>query len=385
MDVIETIWHVPAVVHFVYLFREAYKLPEISYEELEEALLTITGTNELGIESSNVNSEIKNEDPLNQMNRTIYKTTFLTNEPKDILVQLICSLLRGCFTSEITYSNWELYLVKIFDSTDENQTSPFFEKRVNNEGNVYDHFIPFHEQPLEKKAQILYELCEHRLYSKDRPHKIDELEDDELRVEPIGQDSDGCFYWYFFGTRLYKENPKLARKIEEKKIKINRLQKLELRTLQISKRSKLSNKKNNSLNQTTTNISKVGFTNNEDLKDLKDEAKITMPEISIEELQESWSCICKTEQEWIQLTEKFKNSKNTNEKELHNILSENFLPNINQLFIKIEKNNQRKLRFLNQRNSCRLMAKRFQAEEEERVKEQEKGNERENRAKRRAG
>ena len=181
--------------------------------------------------------------------------------------------------------------------------------------------------------------------------------------------------------RLYKENPKLTRKIEEKKIKINRLQKLELRTLQISKRSKLSNKKNNALNQ-SSNISKVGFSNN-DLN--KDETKITMPEISVDELKEAWCCICKTEPDWIQLTERFKKSKNANEKELFTVLNDNFLPNINQLFMKIEKNNQRKMRFLNQRNSCRLMAKRFQAEEEERLKELEKRNDRENRAKRRAG
>ena len=94
--------------------------------------------------------------------------------------------------------------MKRFDSTDENQSSPFFEKRVNNDGNIYDHYIAFHEQPIEKKAQILYELCEHRLYSKERPSKVDELEEDELRVEPIGQDSQGCLYFYFFGTRLYR-------------------------------------------------------------------------------------------------------------------------------------------------------------------------------------
>lgn len=75
---------------------------------------------------------------------------------------------------------------------------------MNNDGNIYDHYIAFHEQPIEKKAQILYELCEHRLYAKERPSKVDELEEDELRVEPIGQDSQGCLYFYFFGTRLYR-------------------------------------------------------------------------------------------------------------------------------------------------------------------------------------
>lgn len=34
-----------------------------------------------------------------QVNGTIYNTTYLTNEPKDILIQLICVLLRGCFSN----------------------------------------------------------------------------------------------------------------------------------------------------------------------------------------------------------------------------------------------------------------------------------------------
>ena len=93
-------------------------------------------------------------------------------------------------------------MVKVFDSEDENQTSPFYEKRVNNDGNIYNHYVAFHEQSIENKAKILYQLCEYRIYAKERSSKIDELEEDELRVEPIGKDADGCFYWYFYGTRL---------------------------------------------------------------------------------------------------------------------------------------------------------------------------------------
>ena len=31
------------------------------------------------------------------------------------------------------------------------------------------------------------------------------LESEEMRVMPVGSDNDGFQYWYFYGTRLYRE------------------------------------------------------------------------------------------------------------------------------------------------------------------------------------
>lgn len=72
--------------------------------------------------------------------------------------------------------------------------------------NPFDSDEDFENLPLRNKIQILYNLCDFRLDSKDVENKLTDIESDSLRVEPLGYDKNKSAYWYFYGTRLYRED-----------------------------------------------------------------------------------------------------------------------------------------------------------------------------------
>lgn len=130
--------------------------------------------------------------------------------------------------------------------------------------NPFNEDTDFHCLSLRTKVVILNYLCDFRLDSANVETITSEFEANSLRIEPLGYDSNGSVYWYFFGTRLYREDFR-----------------------------KSSNKKGS---------------------------------------ERIWQVICFNEQDWQNLTNKFKNSKSRKETALHKILAEDFLPNIPVLF-----------------------------------------------------
>lgn len=68
------------------------------------------------------------------------------------------------------------------------------------------------------KVTILNYLCDFRLDSVDVEHIVSNIEADSLRIEPLGFDNNDSAYWYFFGTRLYREDYNTKKTAVEKRV-----------------------------------------------------------------------------------------------------------------------------------------------------------------------
>lgn len=158
--------------------------------------------------------------------------------------------------------------------------------RLHQTENHFDTDIDFQSLPVRKRLQILHDLCHFRLDSVDVQVILSNLEADSLRVEPLGYDAKNSGYWYFYGTRLYREDK-----------------------------------------ASTASASGSGAGGGSGALGRKDTI---------------WQVICFTEEDWQNLAAKFKTSTNAKERELFQILDENFLPKLPQLFRERERLRRRK-------------------------------------------
>ncbi|XP_014243801.1 uncharacterized protein LOC106663462 isoform X2 [Cimex lectularius] len=282
MDDIQSWWEVPSIAHFCSLFRVAFNLLDFDIEELEEALLT-DGTELNG---------------------------------SSLLQDLIVRLLSGCLGHNgISTFNYQMFLRRLFRTKCKEQGRE----------NPFNTDIDFQFLPLRTKVEILHTLCDFRLDADDVIDVLKNLDSDSLRVHPLGHDENKSAYWYFYGTRLYKEDyPKKRRRKRDH-----------------DKRSKRKRADESSSDDETEEVgSSMGMG--------------------------TWKVMCYTEEDWQKLADSMAGSTCKEERILYSVLSEDFLPEIPRLFEEKERL-QRKRLLENQprRQSRRLEKLKFQKTEQD--------------------
>ncbi|MBN3287379.1 CECR2 protein, partial [Polyodon spathula] len=263
VEEIRSWWEVPAIAHFCSLFRTAFNLPDFEIEDLEDAL---------------------------------------HKQDIDFLFDLISCLLQGCYQrTDITYATFQRYLEDIINyrwELEEGKPNPLKQ-------------AVFQELPLRTQVELLHRLCDYRLDAADVFDLLKGLDADSLRVEPLGEDGDGALYWYFYGTRMYKEQPLKGRtaqredaEVEEKPVKRRgrppKKQKLEAKRLSVHKEIK---------------------------------AAVCSCFHPAECERGAWSLACATEEEWQSLAESIKEKPSSKDRQLYKLISENFLPEISSMIV----------------------------------------------------
>merc|ERR1719225_2082792 len=276
-----------------------------------------------------------------------------------LLERLVVLLLRPCLPASIAANthegNFSGYLRQLLENKRE---------EAEEEGHTYDFVNPFDVKNIDNfdslsshdQVRTLSYLTTLRLEANDVPEQLKDLDPDGMRVEPLGEDSDGVIYWYFYGVRLYKEikagaKPKKPRKKKKDETSID-----ETGDEGGSKQAKKSKKCD------------------EDEED----------EVSGPKEPPGWYLACSSEAHWNDLAAKnktrnftrcseahwndlaakYKKSKRKQDKELYEVLRDNFMPEIIKMFQDKEKEERIKLMMMNKRSSNRLDRKRAEKEKE---------------------
>ncbi|KAF3854560.1 hypothetical protein F7725_022615 [Dissostichus mawsoni] len=196
---------------------------------------------------------------------------------------------------------------------------------------------PFEDLPPRTQVQLLHRLCDYRLDAADVFDLLKGLDADSLRVEPLGQGGDGALYWYFYGTRMYKE--------ESVKRKAQRIsESAELILPERKRRGRPPKKKkldDSPLSDVESEVSEV--TEETEVKEENTENGLDDLRPSAGRKRGAWSLVCDTEEQWVSLAESIKDKTSPQDRHLYRVISQNFLPEIRSMIEHKEREQKQKL------------------------------------------
>ncbi|GFS40483.1 cat eye syndrome critical region protein 2 homolog [Trichonephila inaurata madagascariensis] len=233
--------------------------------------------------------------------------------------------------SSINFDNFTSHLLNIVKelwiSEERNENIPLSEE------------TSFENLDISTKVDLLYSLCMNRLDQKDAVDALQGMAADSLRVTPLGCDALGNEYWYFYGTRLYKQEPSKDIKVKDWEEEWN-----EQKNRAFCKRGRGRPKKNNSITGVKRNSNNGYMGSNCNNIDEKSR----------------WSLVCHTFDDWIDFAAKFQDSTLECEQALFHTLKEDFLPALNKLHKEKGRRLQEKLHKLIVNSETRKMLTRKQ-------------------------
>lgn len=242
--------------------------------------------------------------------------------------ELIARLLRKCQETKrvehtIGTNTFEPFLELFTRKTceAEKRPNPYHVAAAATNRDPSDGPLLFEELPVHQQAEVIQLLCETRFVAEDAQKLIDQANPDSLRVLPLGYDSSAAAYYYFFGTRLYRESNRFSVSVPSSKATT-------------AATNGVHHIKDESLNGSLLNGS---ATVNGSV--IHDDSVRYLATSTAEPENVRWELVCQTEADWTELTKKLAKSKKTKaECALVKILEQNFLPNISNLFRTKEKN-----------------------------------------------
>ncbi|XP_062402830.1 chromatin remodeling regulator CECR2 isoform X2 [Sardina pilchardus] len=278
VEEIQSWWEVPAIAHFCSLFRTAFNLPDFEIEELEQAVL---------------------------------------KQDADFLADLVCCLLQGCYQrTDITPQGFSSYLDDIISyrwELEEGKPNPLRQG-------------PFEQLAPRTQVELLHRLCDYRLDAADVFDLLKGLDADSLRVEPLGEDGSGAMYWYFYGTRMYKEEPVQIKTVGACEMSVAK---------EPEKRKRGRPPKKRNLEEKLLSRTDAMMDESKNLH--------TGSTCGSEREHGAWSLVCDTEEQWVKLADSIKDKQSPQDRHLYRIITQNFIPEIGSMVEHKEKEQKQKL------------------------------------------